>query len=197
MAWTIDPHFASSMFAIPAFSPFSVGGGNRVLSLEGSGAAYRDELSPLNAEVSCTFSVSTIGSFGAAPVLILRRQVSDGSMYFSHVYFDNFSSGQRALSIYRYNGTLDTITSLTFSGRPATFLPIPPASELLTMKFRIMGDNLLASIFRTNGSLLIQTSTSNSVITAAGNPGLGGNITYNNTGSDNAVFMDDFEVRTL
>jgi hypothetical protein len=194
MSWTIDPNFGSTLTTAPAVSPFSTGGGNQMLSTSGAGAVYRSDFSKLNVELTCDlFFGGTLdfNDMANGPCLIARRQI-DGSFYFAALNIQ-FSSA-RAITIFRYNGTLDTFTVLTngFAYTPTGWT----TNELLKFTFRVYGDSLTARVIKvSSGNLSVEAGVFNSTISIAGNPGIGARL---NSGSPQMQsFIDNLSIAEI
>jgi hypothetical protein len=197
MSWTIDTNFGNSCFSTDAISPFSTGGGNSVLSLSGTGFAYRSDLNYVDVELSCVININQHLGGSQGPSLIARRQTSDGSCYFGSIYFDNFSSGSRSATVSKYNGTLDTVTAICTSNTPEANVPDSTLPTLLMIfRFRVKGRNLLCSLFNySTGNLIVETGAIHSDILSAGNPGIGANL-YNHD-SKTFTLADDLNIKEL
>jgi hypothetical protein len=200
MAWVADSFFGNSNFNINPVVPFNTSGNQKILSLNGSGYSYRNEFAYYNVELSCKVAVKSFGvgiynqSF-LAPVLIARRQ-SNGDMYCAGLVFSEFSSGTRLIQIQRYDSTLNTFTSLSFDSVIGSVFPYPANdNHIFTLKFSLNGTSLSATLYKSNGDILIQTSVINSVINSQGHVGIGANLINDLT--HNFWLADDFTITPL
>jgi hypothetical protein len=199
MAWVTDPNFGSTLFAVPATSPFSTGGGNRMLNVwGGAGATYRNDVSFTNMVVSCQFffRVDDQGSGRDVGGLVVRRKTSDGSFYGSVIRHE-LDSDQ--LYIFKYNGTLDTFTDFGVSYSLDTNPNFIPHNTIMNFELRIVENSLTASILHTSGTLAVSVGTVDSTITGAGNPGVCSNLRAISLGQNinGEMYFDNWSVSSL
>jgi hypothetical protein len=195
MSWIIDPNFGSTHKAYDAFSPFTTGGGNKVLNI-GAGVIYRSDFSEADVSMRATLVYQTTsGDFATfGPSLIVRRQ-ANGSFYVaSHLnhHADNIGLEAR---IQRYHGPTDTFFSLSFVTTPDTLGIL--TNTLLTMTFEINIDSMTTTIINSSGQTLISASAIDSNITSAGNPGIAGNIVNTSSTKHCTASIDDLSIRKI
>lgn len=205
MAWTIDTNFGSTLISSTAFSPFDTSGGNKVLGF-GAGVAYRDDIAVDDMQLECDMVVKnqiaiTGFTYKPAAYLIGRRQTADGSLY-AVGYTQSFSglSGRRGtMIVYKYNGTSDTFTELSFGLILSTDIDTPVELQLLTFRMSVNGSSIQGSLLdKATGKLLLQVAAVDSEFSLAGNPGIGGTLV--DVGNNNTVaqiFADNLQIDSI